>query len=109
MTYDQTTMFEINERFDQEDDGNLGYHRQKISLRFLAPHGALPAKCCIQIGTTELIHPISFRFSDINDMESFMVHFFRTYRLCLREKIKTPEILKIRMSKLVDIIRKELI
>ena len=108
-TDSQLTMFEINEKFEQEDEGNLEHHRQRISLKFLAPLGDKPAKACLQVGTTELEHPVSFRFSDISDMESFIIHFFRTYRLCLREKVKTPEIMKIRMSRLVDRIRKELI
>lgn len=90
MGYEQNTLFDRNERkeiYEQDNHENLVVHKQEIKFKFLEEIANKPARCSVQINTTELKHPVSFRFSMPSDMESFLFAFLEGYKRIMERKV----------------------
>jgi len=83
---------ESRELYNLENSENLKYHRQLISVKLLEPTEEHPPRVAIQIKTSEIDHPISFRFSSPLDLEAFILAVVNSYKLLVERKISDPEI-----------------
>lgn len=111
MGYGQKQLFDRNEQkelFDQENTENLRIHRQNIQFKFLEEIGNLPARCSVQINTTELRHPVSFRFSMPSDMEKFLFAFLEGYKRIMERKVPDYGFRGLRYDLVVEKVREML-
>jgi len=114
MNYPKLSSYNLKENtrlemYNHKSRGNFDSHDQEIYNYLLKETASLPARNVIGIKTTELLQPVSFRFTMPSSMEDFIIKFVYVYRLCMESRVHDPEMRKIRYDMLIKKLREVLI